>query len=272
MTAKPTRQRLGTIAVLVAVASLFLAQHAVAGPFFSVGDQSDESWTAALLFPGRIMPVTTADVSLAAADAFFLGLGVTTRFPEPGDYNADDPVPLDDLTGAPKSPLLLSWEAIDLLPPTDYVFGGWEYVYDIDPDLTGTLLEFSVLNPVGTQHLSLELIDNAGKSRGWFLSDPPNAGFWTDYSIQPDAALLQSPFEFFFNELDFDITQVVAIRLGSTAIDGISITPSNPIPGRPPAWNAWGHLSVVPEPSTFTLAGLGLIGLLAFGWRRRRRA
>ena len=30
--------------------------------------------------------------------------------------------------------------------------------------------------------------------------------------------------------------------------------------------------TVVPEPSTLTLAGLGLIGLLTCGWRRRRRA
>ena len=30
--------------------------------------------------------------------------------------------------------------------------------------------------------------------------------------------------------------------------------------------------SAIPEPSTLTLAGLGLLGLLAYGWRRRRRA
>ena len=31
------------------------------------------------------------------------------------------------------------------------------------------------------------------------------------------------------------------------------------------------QLNVVPEPSSFILAGLGLIGLVTFGWRRRTR-
>ena len=33
-----------------------------------------------------------------------------------------------------------------------------------------------------------------------------------------------------------------------------------------------GTFGIVPEPSTFTLLGIGLIGLLAYGWRRRRGA
>ena len=31
------------------------------------------------------------------------------------------------------------------------------------------------------------------------------------------------------------------------------------------------HSFQIPEPSTFALAALGLVGLLAYGWRRRKR-
>jgi hypothetical protein len=44
------------------------------------------------------------------------------------------------------------------------------------------------------------------------------------------------------------------------------------IPGN--QWSLWApvSLTVVPEPSTITLIGIGAFGLLAYGWRRRRQA
>ena len=46
---------------------------------------------------------------------------------------------------------------------------------------------------------------------------------------------------------------------------GIADYPGGPPGSIEPQW-----ITVVPEPNTFALAGFGLIGLLAYGWRRRR--
>jgi hypothetical protein len=151
----------------------------------------------------------------------------------------------------------------------------WQYDYGIDPDLTGTVIDFTIYPPPGVWDVSLELIDASGNSRGWFQS--MQAHSWTAGSIRPDVAGLQAPFNFFFESPGFDITQVVAIRLDEAGVGGPVFTIPPP-PGAPTtlgAWNAWDSLIVrplVPEPHAVAIWLLlgACFGLVA-GWRRRHR-
>ena len=59
------------------------------------------------------------------------------------------------------------------------------------------------------------------------------------------------------------LTQALGVSADGLTIVGRGTNPS----GNTEAW-----LAVVPEPSTFTLAGLGLAAFGLFGWRRRRAA
>ena len=158
----------------------------------------------------------------------------------------------------------MSWDSAgdDMLS-----IGAWDYVYGADPDLSNKMIHFSILAPPGIWDLSLELIDAAGNSAGWFLSMPPNnwTNYWIDTNLQN-----QQGFQYFQTLRGSIFSNVVAIRLDEA---GNSVVfPANPT-GGPFYWNAWNHLQVtmpvVPEPATALLGGLGLMALSAVTRRRR---
>ena len=41
-------------------------------------------------------------------------------------------------------------------------------------------------------------------------------------------------------------------------------------------WESWGldnvRVEVIPEPGTFALCAIGILGLVGYGWRRKRKA
>ncbi|MEO0531634.1 MAG: hypothetical protein AAF266_13825, partial [Planctomycetota bacterium] len=70
----------------------------------------------------------------------------------------------------------------------------------------------------------------------------------------------------FYEDNGFDITQVVSIALYEA---GTTITATNPDGTVPPGfnWNAWNHLSVMPEPASGIVAAMSVLMLSA---HRRR--
>ena len=163
--------------------------------------------------------------------------------------------------------LVMSW---DNNPGDDVLnVAGWEYVYDVDPDLTGTRIRFSLLAPVGIWDFSLELFDIFGNSVGWF-GVPPST-IWGNFLIDPGLFAPQGPFTAFVTSGPFDITQVVRIRLSESSQGGVTFIDNPALVGQSiTPWNAWNSLAVVPvpEPGTLALFGIGIAGL---GFLRRRR-
>lgn len=242
----------------------FIASAAPASPIFSIGEGGSQSWSQAVangnvvgVSPGG--PVAPGSGLTWAAQQFYSSQG---SFQQSAVILTPD-VNVSDGNEIHQS-LVMSWD-----PPTDPTFLGvaaWDYVYDVDPDLTNTVLSFSLFPPPGIWDFSLELIDAAGLSRGWFASGPPP--LWATHAIRPDIAALQGPFTSFFSQPGFDIKTVVAIRLDEAGM----FTPSFPVDPtlNGTAWNAWNHLRVseVPEPTSLAIFAIGVVGLI--GYRRLR--
>lgn len=229
-----------------------------ASPLFSIGEGGTMTWSDAQS-AGRVRAVQANDGLTAVADQFYTqSVGADPDFTDFALMNSflQPDLSVQDTAGEVHQSLVMSWDdaaASDTLP-----IAAWEYVYDVDPDLRKTVIEFSLFAPPGIWDVSLELIDVNGASRGWFLSMPPAT--WQVYQIRPDVTSAQS-FQFFFDTPGFDIRQVVAIRLDEA---GNAVTLS--VPGSAPStntnWNAWNHLRVfhAPEPGSALLLVAGLLG------------
>jgi len=212
-----------------------------------------------------------------AAVTFYAGqIGESMGGPEVAEVQAADDVELTPdvpVSGsATFDALVMSWRNTNTNDPTILNVAAWEYVYDIDPDLTGTLITFSLLAPAGVWDFSLELIDVNGNSRGWF-GVPPNTS-WGVFSIDPSSAVAQVPFSVVITSGVFDITHVTTIRLNESSQGGIAFidNPAQEGDSTTP-WNAWNSLSVRrifdikpdSEPSCFNSDGNGLIPVRIMG-------
>ena len=225
------------------VALLLIAPLSMASPIFSIGEGGDKSWQDAL----NDGDVTAANDLTQAAMNFYGTQNSGNVLPVTPEVYTNNNVQGHDS-------LVMSWD----LPQTgELAVASWDYTYGVDPDLSNARIHFSVFAPVGVWDISLELIDINGNSVGWFQSMPVH-DVWQEFWIKAYSLTDQQGFEF-FDGGNFDITQVVAIRLNESGILSMPF-PIGP-PARPdgsipivPAWNAWNHLRVdVPEPGTLGL-------------------
>jgi len=174
--------------------------------------------------------------------------------------------------------LVMAW-GDPSLPPETRRAAAWDYVYPMDPNMNGTLIEFSIFPPVPSTFVSLNLIDANGNYREWIwhagnagelipgqwntLKMDPVTG-WSNFATAGGSPFIgPDP-----NNPQFDLSTVQFIRFNENISSNFPTWP--PGPGGVPAgwqWNLWNHVEVTPEPGTMVLLGAGLLGLV----RRRRR-
>ncbi len=252
---------------LLTVVALFLTPAVLASPIISIGEGTSTNWTQAMA-AGNVQAYN-GPLSDAAQDFY---TNQVAGDPDIDSFQIIEPILAPDLfvsdSDEEHQSLVMSWgdspgddSSLDI--------AAWEYVYDADPDLTNTIIEFSLFAPPGIWDVSIELIDDQNRSRGWFMSMPNNT--WQNLSINPSIAALQGPFNAFHQTPGFDITKVLSIRLDEAG-NSSSLFPPNQ-QGLPPMWNAWDHLTVrpIPEPSTIILLGIG-VAVLGGGYLRRKRS
>ena len=136
------------IALCLSVCFL-VAAAAVASPLISIGHDRPTSWQQAI-DDGNIQPVNPGQESSLSAD--FYDFSITQ---DPG-ANAWQQMPVLGLTAVPnvdingtqRDSLVMSWDPPDMInQPNQLGVAAWEYVYGVDPDLTGTVVDFSIGPP-----------------------------------------------------------------------------------------------------------------------------
>lgn len=257
--------------IVVTIGMVALYSAAFASPIFSINTQAE--WQNALN-SGQVGEVTT---KYAALDHYGT---------EGIDYAVATPT-LSALTNAQSGlgdGLQMEWgdDENDIAQ-----VAAWEYVYDVDPNLAGTILSLTVTPPLSAPpvilSVSLTLTDTANGWMSWFwdvippLPGPTGvpAGIPTIISLDPTLHANQSNSTAFtdggFNHLIAMsiIADELAINPGTGGANWTTF-PSAPISSGAPVWNYWSGLSVVvPIPAAVWLFASAL-GLL--GWVRHKTA
>ena len=199
---------------------------------------------------GMIRPVGSDGRMTSAAEQFYREqVRLDPNVSEFGlvDIELTPDVPrVSDRAGESHTAMVMSWPDFALSDPSFLGIGAWDLVYPKGgEDLSGMMIHFSIL-PVDVWDVSLELIDVNGNSRGWFIYGP--APFWDNAWIDPSIPAVQPPFTNFFQDLGFDITKVVTIRLDESWMGNSLSTDVDPTTDNFNPWNAWDHLRVEPIP------------------------
>ncbi|GMR21647.1 MAG: hypothetical protein BMS9Abin36_2251 [Gammaproteobacteria bacterium] len=250
---------------IVAIGMVVQYSTVFASPLFSLNTQAD--WQNALNI-GQVSEVATP---YAALDYYGIA-GV--------DYAQVTPSlqALNNAQSGMDDGLLMSWGDENTALPQ---VAAWEYIYGVDPNLTGTKLSLGVTPPTGILSVSLTLTDTAGGWMSWFWDVlPPGpgpsgvpAGAPSIITLDPTLHAMQANSTAF---IDNGFNHTIAISIIADELVGAPATwtsfPSAPVATGQPIWNYWTTLSVsqVPIPAAAWLFGSGLLGLV--GMARRKKA
>ena len=226
---------------------------ALAGPYFEI--QSLADWQLAL-DKGNVIPMTPERWDEYMVEwALYTEEGESypsttflkaTLYPYEGSMVPPDPDP--DTAGG----LVMAW-GDGSLPDGSYA-SAWRYDYQVDPDLTNTVITLTVFPPNGIAQISFGIQDMNGNTRSWFWNVGPGQTIpWnvnTQVTIFPSQWGLNAtvpPADGFMNNPGFDVTTAqffVADENGVVVGGQVPIPP----PGGPPVavWNYWDDIVVRP--------------------------